>query len=173
MASISVFAWSAVFIGFFLSILLGKATDGRPGVGGVIGLAIAGVLLGPALSFATGVAHMLCQGAKLCAPTTDTTVWDVAYPIILIPGYWIAMGIGAAIASNAAGAAPTPAPPADAEAIASALAQFRSGAAITEVCPSCHSTLVVRPAKPKPGRDPDALRLTCECGASNGVYAAD
>ncbi len=172
MASISVFAWSAVFVGIFLGVLLGKATGGRPGFSGFVGMAIAGVLLGIGLSFVTGVTHSFCSGANLCATVSDTTVWAVAYPLMLVPAYWIAMGIGAILASRPSGTANPPVA-ADAVSIASALEQFRSGAPISEVCPSCQTVLVVQPAKQKPGRDHGALRLTCDCGASNGIYAGE
>ena len=67
----------------------------------------------------------------------------------------------------------SPPEPADAAAIASALKKFRSGTSISEVCPACGTLLMVKPAKQKPGRDIGALRLSCECGASNGTYAFD
>jgi hypothetical protein len=51
-----------------------------------------------------------------------------------------------------------------------ALKKFRAGEPITERCISCSSLLAVKPAKPKPGRDPNALRVTCSCGKSNGTY---
>ena len=170
MASISFFAWSAVFIGVFLGILLGKG--GRPGFAGVVGLGIAGVLLGVGLSFAVGIAHSLCSGAKLCTATSDTTVRAITYPFMFVPTYWVAMWVGAAFASSFSGTTARP-PGAGAAAIAAALEKFRVGAPIVEVCPSCRAVLVVKPAKPKPGRHPKALRLTCDCGASNGVYVAE
>ena len=170
MASISFFAWSAVFIGVFLGILLGKG--GRPGFARVVGMGIAGVLLGVGLSFAVGIAHSLCSGAKLCTATSDTTVWAVAYPLMFVPAYWVAMWVGAAFASSFSGTTAR-SPGAGAAAIAAALEKFRAGSPIAEVCPSCRAVLVVKPAKPKPGRNPNALRLTCDCGASNGVYAVE
>jgi hypothetical protein len=169
MASISVFAWAAVFAGLFLGILLGKASGGRPGFAGIVGMAITGLLLGVGLSFATGAAHSVCSAANLCAATSDTTVWAVGYPLMFVPAYWIAMGIGTSFASTMSEAKPPPVT-IDAVAIASALEKFRSGVPISEVCPSCSTVLVVKPAKPKADRDPDALRLTCDCGASNGIY---
>lgn len=155
MASITIFAWSAVWLGVFLGMMLGKATGGHPGLAGGAGLAIAGVLLGVGLFFATGIAHSLCSGVKLCDVTSSTTTWDVAYPVMFIPAYWIAMGIGAAFAPRLSDST-TPPMAADGAATASALAQFRS-----------------RTSKPKPGCDVGALRVTCECGASNGTYATN
>jgi hypothetical protein len=60
--------------------------------------------------------------------------------------------------------------PVDANVIAAALSDYRAGRPITARCKWCHSVLLVKPAKPKPGRDPAALRVNCACGKSNGSF---
>ena len=97
MLTINVFAFVAVSLGLIVAWLIGKGRPADAGVGHTIGSVIAGILLGVSLSFVAGVTHALCSELlTVCIRTTDTTIWSVAYPAIAIPGYWLAMFVGAA-----------------------------------------------------------------------------
>ena len=91
MASITVLSCVALAAGFVFSVLIGsKKREGHPL--GCVGSAFTAVLLGVAMTLAAGLSHGFCQQVlKFCAPTTDTTVWSVSYPLIAIPLYWILM----------------------------------------------------------------------------------
>jgi hypothetical protein len=100
MASITVFAWLAVGLGVLVAFVLGRYGAQTPDTWSSIGAGIADVLLGIGLCFATGVTHFICSGVfHYCVPTEDTTVWNVAYPLMAIPAYWIATAVGAADAA--------------------------------------------------------------------------
>ena len=90
MASIELFSYAAIVAGFAISVKLGKAHALGDGAMKFFGSAFVAVVLGVAMSFCAGLLHTLCKGV-LCAPTTDTTVWSVAYPIMAAPAYWMAM----------------------------------------------------------------------------------
>lgn len=58
----------------------------------------------------------------------------------------------------------------DTEATLEALRSYRNGELVTARCPTCGSSLAVTKSKPKPGRNPAAVRVSCVCGQSNGFY---
>jgi hypothetical protein len=91
MASITVLSCIALIAGLGLSVVVGA--KGMASIEpGCLGSAFSAVVLGIALSFAAGLAHGLCEmGLRFCAPTTDTNVWSLSYPLMAIPIYWIIM----------------------------------------------------------------------------------
>jgi hypothetical protein len=90
MASITVLSLGAVALGLFLSVLFGRASSAEP-IGCTAG-ALASIFIGIGLCFAAGVSHAFCHGVlKICAPTSDTNVWSVSYPLMAIPLYWVIM----------------------------------------------------------------------------------
>lgn len=104
MTSITLFALLAVFLGLAIAWTLGKGGSSGAGAADVVGFALAGVLLGIGLCVGTGISHAICSGlTKVCMATTDTTVWSLAYPLVAIPAYWIAMAVGAASAKHRGG----------------------------------------------------------------------
>jgi hypothetical protein len=89
MSSITALSCIALLAGFGLSVLIGAKSDAANPIG-CIGSALSAASLGTALSFAAGISHAFCEQAlRLCAPTTDTTVWSVSYPLMAVPIYWL------------------------------------------------------------------------------------
>ena len=158
--------WFTIAVGIVLATTIGHASRNRLGF---IGLGFVGVGLGVGLCFATALLHVVCAPIGICAETSESTVWGVTYPAIFIPIYWIAIAVGKVIAFHSP-ECPNPSAGAGVAEVASALKKFRSGIPISETCASCKNLLVVKPAKLKPGRDSAALRVTCDCGLSNGTY---
>jgi hypothetical protein len=146
--------------------LLGSRSASSTSLGGW-GLAL---VISVCLSIATFlIANFViagCTSLGICRRLTDTDLGLALAPVFAFPLYWLAAGMSAQARRTQR---PIP-QAADAAAIASALKKFRSGASVSEICPSCTTLLVVKPAKTKPGGDANALRLTCQCGASNGTY---
>ena len=91
MASITVFALVALAVGFFFAVRIARRNRSR-GALRFFGLAVWAATVGLCLTFAAGLLHTLCEGAlRICAPTTDTTVFNVSFPLMAVPLYWIVM----------------------------------------------------------------------------------
>jgi hypothetical protein len=91
MASITFLALVAVVVGFFAAFKIARKSRGD-GALKFLGSAFSAALLGIALTFAAGLSHGFCAGVlKICAPTTDTTVFNVSFPLMAIPLYWMVM----------------------------------------------------------------------------------
>lgn len=51
-----------------------------------------------------------------------------------------------------------------------ALGQFQSGDKIDQVCPDCHSKILVDPKSTTPNGLPSAWFVSCKCGECNCVF---
>jgi hypothetical protein len=158
---------SATALGLIATAMLGNRSGAKKppgGWGAALGISVCTSI---ATVFVANYLVVGCTSLGVCRRLTDTDLGLALAPIFAFPIYWLVAGMSSRVRRSES---TTSAAAADAATIASALASFRSGTSIAEVCPSCGIFLVVKPAKPKPGRDVGALRLTCECGASNGTY---
>jgi hypothetical protein len=91
MASITFLALIALAVGFVLAYRIARGSRGN-GALKFVGSAFTAVLLGIGLTFAAGISHAVCEGLlKVCAPTTDTTVFNVSFPLMAAPVYWLVM----------------------------------------------------------------------------------
>jgi hypothetical protein len=91
MASITLFALVALLVGFFGAFKIARRSRGN-GALKFVGSAFSASLLGIALTFGAGLSHGLCAGVlKYCAPTTDTNVFNVSFPLMAVPLYWMLM----------------------------------------------------------------------------------
>lgn len=91
MASITFLALIALVIGFFVAFKIARRSRGN-GALKFVGSVFSAALLGVGLTFAVGLSHGFCAGVlKMCAPTTDTTVFNASFPLMAVPLYWIVM----------------------------------------------------------------------------------
>ena len=88
MTSITLFVLCALAAGFFLAFKIARISSGN-GALKFVGSAFFAVILGICLTFAVVLSHALCEGLlKVCTPTTS---YDVVYPFMAVPLYWIVM----------------------------------------------------------------------------------
>lgn len=91
MASITVLSCFAVGAGLYLSFVVGGLLKVATPIAWLLAIFVA-PMLGIALAFAAGLSHMFCEHVlHFCSPTSDTTVWSVAYPLIAIPLFMLVM----------------------------------------------------------------------------------
>ncbi len=91
MASITYLALIAVAAGIVLAFKFARGSR-YSGATKFFGSALTAVFLGFGLSFAAGVSNALCVAlVKACAPTVDTTVFHMAFPLLAVPLYWVVM----------------------------------------------------------------------------------
>jgi len=80
----------AAAIGCLLSALFGWRMNEPFRFAHLVVLAFVTIALGIFLSIATGLVHVGCvRISQLCAQTTDTTIWGVAFPLMFIPVFWL------------------------------------------------------------------------------------
>ena len=171
MASITALACIAVAVGLVASAMAGRSSRGSDGCLLVIAFAFGSVFLGAVLFFGASLSYVFCERTlKLCEPTSDTDIWSVSYPLLAIPLFWVTMlvakSVGKAETSEVLAENALP----DTDAIFQALSSYRSGSPVDTRCRTCGGTLTVKPVKRKPDNGAGALRVTCECGQSNGTY---
>jgi hypothetical protein len=83
----TVLAACFVLLGTAVAFFLGRSAKGFWPTIGVLAL---DALMGFALCIALFVVFSICQAASLCAKTTSDAVWSLAYPLVFVPGYWLA-----------------------------------------------------------------------------------
>ena len=88
---------AASAIGFVLSGLFGWRMQQPFRLAHLVVLAVVAIALAISLSFGAGFLHVGCTYLGLCAKTTDTTIWGVAFPLIANPAFWL-MGFVANLA---------------------------------------------------------------------------
>jgi hypothetical protein len=71
---------------------MGRAIRGEKGFAATLVFGIAGGIMGALLSVGTGLLHTVCKNyLRICEPTTSETVWNVGYPLMFVPVYWLVM----------------------------------------------------------------------------------
>jgi hypothetical protein len=92
MSSISIFAWSAVALGFLVAAVVGLLAHELKGGFWVFAFSVAAFVLSVCLVFGANAANNLCISiSKLCHSTSDTTVWSLLLPLLFFPLYWAVM----------------------------------------------------------------------------------
>ena len=158
-------------------VKLGVAAVALPAIGFALGLGLQTVIPGCKCDSGAGCSPCAGFGGLIAFLTFGGFVGALFSLLFVLP---VSLFI-AAVAGIFGSKSPAPAPVShdaakdylDAGGVAAALKDYRAGRPISARCKSCDGLLSVEPAKPKPGRDPDALRVTCVCGNSNGTYELD
>ena len=78
----------SVIAGVLIAFGVGRKVSGRAWLATIF-LLLGDVFLGALLMAAVMGLHFSCNKIGICAKTTDTSVWAVAYPLMAIPAYWL------------------------------------------------------------------------------------
>ena len=92
MSSIGIFSWLAVVIGILAAIAVGILGHQLRGGFWVFAFAVAAFLFSVGLIWGANAANNVCLSiSKLCASTSDTSVWSLFLPALFAPVYWATM----------------------------------------------------------------------------------
>jgi hypothetical protein len=158
--------WPFVVGGLALSLAAGHRMRGPKAMGGIVAAGILSLVLGVLLTFATVWAQGTCvEILHLCQSHGEENLSYSFHSFFAIPVYWIAMSIfGGSDANTVADTAPYD------NAVVSAMAQFRTNAAVRESCPSCGSLISVENLSQSSAKRVAALRTDCKCGKCSGEF---
>jgi len=162
----SLVPWPFVFGGFVISLVAGHRMRGPKALGGVVTAGILSLALGVLLTFATVWAQGMCvEGLRLCQSHGEENLSYSFHSFFAIPVYWIAMSVFEESGTNTV----VDIEPYD-NAVVSALAQFRTKAAVRESCPSCGSLISVQHLSQSSAKRGAVLRTGCKCGKCSGEF---
>ncbi|MFL6660078.1 MAG: hypothetical protein ACJ8GW_18485 [Massilia sp.] len=79
----------ALLGGCVIAVLLGNRLTWT-GMAKFVGATFLAIVLGIGMTMVTALAYSVCNGLlKVCVATTDTTIYDITYPLMAVPVYWI------------------------------------------------------------------------------------
>jgi hypothetical protein len=143
MISVDAIVLTAIIIGLVISATVGRACRGDSPLMLFVFI-FAAIFIGGAFSFGAGLLHSVC--GRFCVPTTDTTVFHFALPLIAAPINWLVMTVGMFLGAPVE-QAKRRRPAANMRAVATANPPGSQGAPLSSPlgrCPNCCATLPVQ-----------------------------